>query len=128
MALCHAQAHWENSGQAMNKENFSNVGTIAVSLLATSCCIGPAIFIVFGTSVGFLGNLSFMEPLRPYFLGAAFLLAGFSFWKLHLRKRIECACEEDMRTRKTARVIFWVGVVALIFAASFQPVLLWFYG
>lgn len=84
----------------MKKEHLSNIGTIVVSLLATSCCLGPAIFVVFGTSIGFLGNLSFMEPLRPYFLGAAFLMAGFSFWKLYVRKRIECACEEDIRTRK----------------------------
>ena len=69
-----------------------------------------------------------MEPLRPYLLGAAFLLAAFSFWKLYLRKQVECACEEDTRTRQTARVIFWIGVVALIFAVSFQRVVLWVYG
>jgi hypothetical protein len=38
----------------MKKENITSIGTVAASLLASSCCIGPAIFIVFGTSVEFL--------------------------------------------------------------------------
>lgn len=110
----------------MQKENISSLSTIMASLLATSCCIGPAIFVVFGTSIGFLGKLTFLEPLRPYFLGGAFLMLGYSFWKLYLKKP-DCACEEDIRTRKIARGILWFGVVALVFAASFQRVFLWIY-
>ncbi len=111
----------------MQKENISSLSTIAASLLATSCCIGPAIFVVFGTSIGFLGKLSFLEPLRPYFLGGAFLMLGYSFWKLYLKKP-DCTCEEDIRTRKIARGIWWFGFGSLFFAASFQKIALWLYG
>ena len=110
----------------MKKENVSSMGTAIASLLATSCCIGPAIFVVFGTSVGFLGWFSFLEPLRPYLLGAAFIMLGFSFWKLYLKKA-DCTCEEDIRARKIARGILWIGVVLLVFAISFQTILLWIY-
>jgi mercuric ion transport protein len=110
----------------MKPENISTTGTIVASFLAASCCIGPAVFIIFGTSASFLGNLSFMESLRPYLLGVAVLLFGFSFWKLYLKK-LDCSCEEDFRIRKIARGILWIGAVAIVFSASFQSVLIHLY-
>jgi len=110
----------------MRKENISSIGTIIASLLATSCCIGPAIFVVFGTSVGFLGSLSIFEPYRPYFLVAAGLMLGFSFWKLYLKPQ-DCECEEDIRVRRIARIILWIGFALFLFALSFQKLLIWFY-
>ncbi len=113
----------------MKKENISSMGTVITSLLAASCCVGPAVFVIFGTSAGFLSKLSFLEPARPYLLGAAFLMLSYSFWKLYLRKQaIACACEGDVRVRKVARGIFWVGFGALAIAVSFQKVVLWILG
>jgi hypothetical protein len=67
-----------------------------------------------------------LEPLRPYLLGAAILLFGFSFWRLYLKKP-DCSCDEDFKARKIARGIFWVGAVAFVFSASFQRVLIHLY-
>jgi mercuric ion transport protein len=108
-------------------ENISSVGTALVSFLAASCCIGPAIFVVFGASVGFLGKFAFLETFQFYFLGLGFLMLGFSFWKLYLRPQA-CDCKEDFRARKIARGILGFGFVSLVFAASFQRIVLWFYG
>lgn len=110
-----------------NKTNLSSIGTILISLLAASCCIGPAIFVVFGTSFGFLGQLTFLAPIQPYLLGAAFLMLGYSFWRLYLKK-VDCECKADLGARKIARGIFWVGFISLVFALSFQKVVLWLYG
>ena len=111
----------------MKKESISSIGTMLASLLAASSCIGPVIFIVFGTSVGFLGKLSFLMPFKPYLLATAFLMLGYSFWKLYLKKT-DCACVEDPRARTIARGIFWTAFVTLVFAASFQNVVIWIYG
>jgi mercuric ion transport protein len=110
----------------MKSENISTMGTVLTSFLAASCCIGPAIFVLFGASAGFLGKLTFFETYRPYLLTAGFLMLGFSFWKLFLKKQ-DCNCKEDVRARKIARGIWWFGFAALVFAATFQPVLLWIY-
>jgi mercuric ion transport protein len=110
----------------MKTENISSMGTILTSFLAASCCIGPAIFVIFGTSASFMSGFTILEPLRPYLLGAAILLFGFSFWRLYLKKP-DCSCDEDFRARKIARGIFWVGAVAFVFSASFQRVLIHLY-
>ncbi len=70
----------------MKSENVSTMGTVVTSFLAASCCLGPAIFVLFGASAGFLGKLSFFEAYRPYLLAAGFVMLGFSFWKLFLKK------------------------------------------
>ncbi len=111
----------------MKTENISGIGTLLASLLAASCCIGPAVFVVFGTSVGFLGKFSFLDPLRLYLLGAALLMFAYSFYKLYLKKP-DCECADSLRTRRAARGIFWVGFAALLFAASFKNVIIWIYG
>lgn len=111
----------------MKTENLSSLGTVIASFFAASCCIGPAVFVVFGVSVGFLGKLTFLETYRPYLLGAAFLMLSFSFWKLFIQKA-DCKCEADIRSRKIARGIWWFGFATLILAASFQKALLWIYG
>lgn len=110
----------------MKAENASSLGTIAASFIAASCCIGPAIFVLFGTTAGVFGGLPALEPLRPYLLGLALLLLSFSFWKLFLKKP-DCRCREDLRVRKIARAIFWAGAVAFVFSASFQTVLIQIY-
>jgi mercuric ion transport protein len=109
----------QETGDKMKKENLSSIGTIIASLLAASCCIGPAVFVVFGTSVGFMGKLAIFAPYRPYFLAAATAMLGFSFWKLYLKKP-DCDCAEDIRVKRIARLIFWIGTILFIFAVSFQ--------
>jgi mercuric ion transport protein len=107
----------------MQKETVSNLGTILASFLAASCCIGPAIFVIFGTSIGFMGKFAALEPMRPYLLGAGFLMLGYSFWKLYLKKQA-CNCKADIRARKIARGIFWFGFGALVLATVFQDLIL----
>ncbi|NOX32417.1 MAG: hypothetical protein GXP56_01580 [Deltaproteobacteria bacterium] len=110
----------------MKKENISSTLAVIVSFLAASCCIGPAIFIVFGVSAGFMGNFGFLEIYKSYFLGAGFLMLSFSFWKLYIKKKT-CDCIEDIRMQKISKGIFWTGVILFVFALSFQKILIWLY-
>jgi mercuric ion transport protein len=111
----------------MSKAKYTGIGSIVASFLAASCCVGPAIFVIFGTSAGFFSKLSFLEKYRPYLLGAAFLMLGYSFVNLYIRKP-SCDCAEDIRNRKIARGIFWVGLVAVVFSLTFRKIILWIYG
>jgi hypothetical protein len=111
----------------MKKETVSGIGSIVLSLISASCCIGPAVFVIFGTSIGFLGRLSFLASLKPYLLGFASLMLAYSFIRLYLRGP-DCACREGIRSRRIARGIFWVGLMAFIFAILFPKIVLLIYG
>lgn len=110
----------------MKKETVSSLGAMVAALLAATCCIGPVIFVLFGASFAFLGKLSFMEAFRPYFLGLAGLMVGYSFWKLYLKKT-DCACPADIRIRRISRLIFWVGLVVVLLAVFSMNIILWLY-
>jgi len=111
----------------MKREAISAIGSIVFSLLAASCCIGPAVFVIFGTSAGFLGRLSFLAPAKPYLFAFASLMLAYSFVRLYLRGP-GCACREGIRSRRIARGIFWVGLMAFIFAILFPRIVVLLYG
>jgi hypothetical protein len=46
---------------------------------------------VFGTSIGILGKLSFLEPMRPYLLGEGRAKYGSAFFIAHLLICRECS-------------------------------------
>jgi hypothetical protein len=50
-----------------------------------------------------------------------------AFWKLYVRKP-DCSCEADVRSRKIARGIWWLGFASFVFAATFQKAILLTYG
>lgn len=110
----------------MKNETMTSVGAIAAALLAVACCIGPVIFVIFGATFAFLGKLSFMEQFRPYLLGLAGLMVGYSFWKLYLKKS-DCSCPADVRIRRLSRRIFWVGLAAVLLAVFSKTIILWLY-
>ncbi len=107
----------------MKKETMTSVGAMAAALLAATCCIGPVVFVLFGTSFAFLGKLSFMEAFRPYFLGIAGIMVGYSFWKFFLKKP-DCACPADVRIRRISRWIFWVGLVVVLLAVFSKTIMM----
>ena len=113
--------------QIMKKENITSTGTLVASVLAAICCIGPAIALVTGASMGVLCSFMVLDPYRPWLLAAGAVMLAYSFFKLYVRKSA-CACEADFRARKVSRIIFWSAASLFLVALSYQRVLFWFYG
>lgn len=106
------------------KEKFVSIGGMFTALLASACCIGPALFLVFGITG--LGALSRYEWLRPYMLFLTLVLVGISYRYAYGRSST-CgpggAC--NPAARKVNRVLFWVLVGFAIFGVSFPYVGAW---
>lgn len=111
----------------MKKENITSTGTLVASILAAICCIGPAIALVTGASMGALGSLMILDPYRPWLLAAGAVMLSYSFFRLYVRKTA-CACETDFRARKVSRIIFWSAASLFLVALIYQRVLFWIYG
>lgn len=106
------------------RDRYAAIGGIVTSLLATGCCIGPVLFLVFGiTGLGFLSRLAWF---RPYFIGITLILVAASFHYAYGRGA-RCADKGgcSLRTMRVKRVMFWVLLGFAAFGISFPHVAGW---
>lgn len=99
------------------------------ALLASTCCLGPLVLVGLGVSGAWIGNLTAVEPYRPYFLAAA-LVALFVAGKRIFRPAAECKPGEVCavpQVRATYKIIFWVVAALVLVALGFPYVLPLFY-
>lgn len=70
---------------------------LATAIGASLCCITPILGILAGIG-GIASTFAWLEPARPYLIGATALVLGFAWYK-KLRpinaQAIDCACETD---------------------------------
>ncbi len=88
---------------------------------ASSCCAGPLILLSLGISGSWIGNLSAMEPLRPWLMGATLIFLGLAFRKLYLQPQV-CAIGSDCadpKVNKRQRVIFWLVSIVVVAVVAF---------
>ena len=110
-----------------NKQKLSFVGIIVSALLTITCCVGPAVLLLTGASISFLGSLSFLEPYRPLFIltGAVFL--GIAFWTTFVKKR-QCACPADRKKARIAQIITVVGILIFMMSLFFTQIVTFILG
>ena len=48
------------------------------AVLASTCCLGPLLLVALGFSGAWIGNLSRLEPYRPWFIGVALIALFFA--------------------------------------------------
>lgn len=111
----------------MSKDRLIGSGIVVSSLMAISCCIGPAIFLLTGASVAVLGQLSFLDPYRPFFLTTGFLLLGIAVWRIFVKKK-NCTCAADKRKRIVAQILTLMGLFLLLLASFFTNIVEFFIG
>ena len=89
---------------------------VAAGIGASVCCVGPLVLLAFGVSGAWIGNLTALEPYRPFFIGLTVLFLGLAFRKLYLLPEIcapgtSCA---NPRVLKRQRLTFWLVASGLI--------------
>jgi mercuric ion transport protein len=92
------------------------------AILASTCCLGPLLLVTLGISGAWIGNLTRLEPYRPFFIAIA-LVALFFAWRSIYRPAEACASGEVCALRQTRRLyklLFWASV-ALTFVALVYP-------
>ncbi|MCI4427947.1 MAG: mercury transporter MerT [Burkholderiales bacterium] len=82
---------------------------------ASVCCVGPLVLLTLGIGGVWVGNLTALEPVRPFFIGVTLLFITLAFRRLYLVPQV---CEPgtpcaDPRTMKRQRLVFWLVVVIL---------------
>lgn len=101
----------------------------AAALLASTCCLGPLVLVTLGFSGAWIGNLSRLEPYRPYFLGAALVALGFAGRRIF---RPASACKPGEicavpKVRTAYKLVFWIVAALTLAALGFPYVVPYFY-
>jgi len=105
----------------VGREKIASVGGIVTSVLAASCCLGPALFLAFGiTGLGFLARLS---RLRPYFIALTLVLVCVAYYYAYGRGAV-CGSGGTCTpaAQRINRFLFWLLVAFAIFGAAFPYV------
>ena len=99
-------------------------GGMFTAILASACCIGPALFLIFGITG--LGVLSSFEWLRPYLLILTFVFTGIAY-RYAYGKGSNCgpdgAC--NPAARRINRILFWILIGFAVFGVSFPYAAAW---
>jgi copper chaperone CopZ len=89
--------------------------TIITSASASLCCIVPVLGLIGGSS-SLVSTVSWLEPFRPFFLGATVLLLGFAWYgSFKARKKDDCGCEpENISFFQSKKFLGVVTVLSLL--------------
>jgi mercuric ion transport protein len=99
------------------------VGGLA-AILASTCCLGPLLLVVLGLSGAWIGDLTRLEPYRPFFIAAALVALFFAGRRIF---RPAQACEPGEvcavpRTRRIYKTLFVTVCVLVLIALVFPYV------
>src|SRR2546427_9718806 len=94
----------------------SLIAGVLAGIAASVCCVGPLVLLTLGIGGTWVGNLTAMEPYRPFFIGLTLLFLGLAFRKLYLVPQV-CASGTSCavpRTAKRQRLAFWIVAILLL--------------
>jgi mercuric ion transport protein len=104
------------------------VGGLA-AVLASTCCLGPLVLVALGLSGAWIGNLTLLEPYRPFFIAGA-LVVLFLAGRRIFRPAQTCQPGELCavpRTRRLYKIVFGIVSVLVLLALVFPYVAKFFY-
>lgn len=104
------------------------VGGVA-AILASTCCLGPLILVALGLSGAWIGNLTRLEPYRPFFIVVAIValfLAGRRIFRSAQACKPGAVCAVP-RTRRLYKIVFGIVSVLVVVALIYPYVAKFFY-
>ena len=121
MTNAEESAQLKTEPDARSQSGWLATGGVLGAILASSCCIGPLVLVSLGVSGAWIGNLTALEPLKPYFIAATLVLLGLGFWQVYLRKKP--ACEEGSYCARPKSLLItksalWIATILVALAAT----------
>lgn len=100
---------------------FLAAGGIVGAIIASSCCVLPLVLITLGVSGAWIGNLTALEPYKPYFLTVTAILLGAGFWHVYFKPKRDCAdgsyCARP-RSGRITQIALWLATALALLAAT----------
>jgi mercuric ion transport protein len=100
------------------KAGLSAAGAVVSAILASACCIGPAVLAFVG--LGGAASAFVLAPYRPFLMALALVFLGVAFYIAHRRSHADCCVDgrgpAASRSRSTKSILWlatlFVGLLA----------------
>lgn len=96
-------------------------GGVIGAVLASACCVLPLLFVMLGVSGAWIGNLTALEPLKPYVAGVALLFIGLGFREVYVKAAPVCVdgswCARPHSAVLT-KTVLWLSTVLVLLALT----------
>lgn len=103
----------------MQKTTLSTVGSVGTAIVASLCCIGPAVLAIVGA--GSLGAFAAFEKYRLYFIGITAVLLGAAFYLTYRKREVKCeegSCKIE-GAGKWNKLGVWSATIIAVLAISY---------
>lgn len=103
-------------------ETATGLAALAAAILASSCCVLPLVLFLLGVSGAWIGELTALAPLKPWFLAASVVLLAIGF-RLAYRRPKPCAQGRVCGTpqsRRLTRVVLWIAAALVALSAGWD--------
>jgi mercuric ion transport protein len=108
-------------GNVNRKQGWFAAGGVIGAVLASTCCIAPLALLALGVSGAWIGNLTALEPYKPYFAAVALVFIGLGFRQVYFRPKPACAdgshCARPQSSRIT-KAALWSATVLVVLALT----------
>lgn len=103
------------------KRNIFAAGGVIGAMLASTCCVVPLLFVMLGISGAWIGNLTVLEPYKPYFAGVALVFIGLGFRQVYFKAKPACVdgsyCAKPQSAVITKSAL-WLSTVVVLLALT----------
>ncbi len=111
----------ETQNAAETKKRLVAAGSVIGAILASSCCIAPLVLLTLGVSGAWIGNLTMLEPYKPYFIAVTLVFLGLGFWQVYFKPKKVCEegsyCARPNSGRIT-KAALWIATGLVLLAAT----------
>jgi mercuric ion transport protein len=96
-------------------------GGVIGAVSASAGCIGPLALLTLGVSGAWIGNLTALEPYKPYFSMVALVFIGLGFLQVYFLPKPHCGEGYLCMWRQSSRVteaVLWSAAVLVTLALT----------
>lgn len=81
----------------------------------------PLLLVSIGVSGAWIGNLTALEPYKPYFTAVALIFVGLGFWHVYFKPRPVCVEVSYCAKPKSGiitKIALWLATVVILLALT----------
>ena len=104
-----------------HRQGWFAAGGVVGAVLASTCCILPLVLLFLGVSGAWIGNLTALQPFKPYFAAVALVFVGLGFRQVYFRPASDCAEGTHCRRPRSSMIVksaLWLATLLVAAALT----------